>query len=90
MTRRLLLASMLIRDVHAAITDTAADNLLTIADSLEEEAVRLSQGINLALDESGVDMHKLSNAIRRLAMALDPELDGRTDRLPAFMSQGDD
>lgn len=80
LTRRLLLAAMLVRDVHASLFDDTADELLIVAKLLEHEAHRLSPGIDLAVSD-GTDMHKITMAIRRLAVALDPEIDGRDDHL---------
>lgn len=82
LTRRLLLAAMLVRDVHASLLDDTTDELLLIAKLLEHEARRLSPDIDLAFSD-GTDMHKITLAIRRLAVALDPEVDGRNDHLTA-------
>ncbi len=78
MPRRLLLAAELITDVADTSEDPQRQQLLAIATQLRATAVEFGDRAGIDL-RYGAYMDSLRPVIRRLAAALDPEVDAPTD-----------
>lgn len=80
MPRRLLLAAEIVLDVAGALPGVDRSGLEAMAEELRAGARRLAEAQGVPLDDPP-GMERLRPSIRRIAAALDPEVDYRRDPL---------
>lgn len=81
MPRRLMLAAEIVRDVAHHVPEADRSMLESVASVLTVQAAGLAADLGIALELSPA-MEAIEPSIRRLAAALDPELDRGDARLP--------